>query len=40
MRDSKTGKYTSLTAIIRAENAGEIISYYKRASKIEGVKML
>jgi putative lipoic acid-binding regulatory protein len=40
MRDSKNKKYVSLTAVIRAESAQQVIEYYRKASKIEGLTML
>jgi putative lipoic acid-binding regulatory protein len=36
-KPSKTGKYTSLTILVKMESANEIISKYKTVSKIEGV---
>ncbi|MFT4072362.1 MAG: DUF493 domain-containing protein [Dysgonamonadaceae bacterium] len=39
-RDSKTGKYTSLTIILAAKSADEIIEYYKEVATIPGVVML
>lgn len=37
---SKNGKYTSITVVIYAIDADQIIHYYKEVSKIEGVMML
>jgi len=36
-KPSKTGKYTSLTILVKMESADEIIKKYKAVSKIEGV---
>jgi putative lipoic acid-binding regulatory protein len=36
-KPSKTGKYTSLTILVKMESADEIIVKYKEVSKIEGV---
>ncbi len=36
-KPSKTGKYTSLTILVKMESADEIIIKYKTVSKIEGV---
>jgi putative lipoic acid-binding regulatory protein len=40
MRDSKNGKYVSLTAVIYAQSVTQVIDYYRKAAKIEGVTML
>lgn len=39
-RDSKNGKYTSLTVTIEAESADAIINYYQEVASIKGVVML
>lgn len=36
-RDSKNGKYTSLTIKVRVKNADEVVDYYQRASVIKGL---
>jgi len=36
-KESKTGKYTSLTILVKMESANEIIAKYKAVTKIEGV---
>src|SRR5690606_4642862 len=40
MKESKTGKYTSITVVIYALDADQVIYYYKSASSIEDVMML
>lgn len=39
-RESKNGKYTSITAVIYALDADQVIHYYKKAGEIEGIIML
>lgn len=39
-KDSKTGKYTSITVNVNVKDADEVISFYKEVSKIQGVIML
>jgi putative lipoic acid-binding regulatory protein len=39
-KESKGGKYTSVTAVIFAINADTIIKYYKEAAAIDGIMML
>ncbi len=36
-KPSKTGKYTSLTILVRMKTADDIIAKYKKVSKVEGV---
>lgn len=36
-RKSRSGKYVSVSIHLKASNADEIISYYKKAEKIEGI---
>jgi len=36
-KPSKTGKYTSLTIVVKMDSPDEIILKYKEASKVEGV---
>ena len=36
-KDSKTGKFTSVTVTIKAESAEEIITLYQKAATIEGL---
>lgn len=36
-KSSKTGKYTSLTILVRMKSSNEIITIYKEVSKVEGV---
>lgn len=40
MKESKTGKYTSVTAVVYVLDADQVIHYYKEASAIEDVYML
>lgn len=40
MKESKTGKYTSVTAVVFVLDADQVIHYYKEASAIEDVYML
>ncbi|WP_027722648.1 DUF493 domain-containing protein [Maridesulfovibrio zosterae] len=36
-KDSKTGKYTSVTVNIMAESSDEIVTIYEKAATIEGL---
>jgi putative lipoic acid-binding regulatory protein len=36
-KQSKTGKYVSLSIVLQIESAEKIISYYKKAEKIKGI---
>jgi len=36
-RKSKTGKYISVSIVINIESSGDVISYYRKAEKIEGI---
>jgi len=36
-KKSKTGKYSSLSIVIKLKNSDEVISYYKKAEKIKGI---
>jgi len=36
-KNSKTGKFTSLSVLIQAANSEEIIAYYQKAEKIKGI---
>ncbi|CCO24520.1 DUF493 domain-containing protein [Maridesulfovibrio hydrothermalis] len=36
-KDSKTGKYTSVTVTITAKSSDEIITLYEKAATIEGI---
>lgn len=40
IKDSKTGKYNSLTVETFVNNADEVINYYKKVSSIDKVIML
>jgi len=40
MKESKTGKYTSVTVVIYVLDADQVIHYYKEAAAIEDVMML
>lgn len=40
MKESKTGKYTSVTAVVYVLDADQVIHYYQQASSIEDVYML
>ena len=40
MRESKNGKYTSVTVVIYVIDADQVIHFYKEVGKIEGVIML
>jgi hypothetical protein len=39
-KKSKTGKYESLTVVLKVKSSTEIISYYKKAEKIKGIVSL
>jgi len=36
-KPSKTGKYTSLTILVKMESADQVIKKYQEVSKVEGV---
>lgn len=36
-RDSKTGKYVSITIVLKLNSADEVIRYYKKVEKIKGI---
>ena len=36
-KKSKTGKYISVTIVLKLKNADEVISYYKKVEKIKGI---
>lgn len=36
-KKSKTGKYISLSIVLKIENADKVIEYYKKAEKIKGI---
>lgn len=36
-KKSKTGKYVSVSIILKLKNSDEVISYYKKAEKIKGI---
>ncbi len=36
-KNSKTGKYVSVTIVLKLNSADEIISYYKKVEKIKGI---
>lgn len=36
-KKSKTGKYISISIVIKLSSSKEVISYYKQAEKIEGI---
>jgi len=40
MKESKNGKYTSVTAVVYVIDSDQVIHYYKLASAIEDVMML
>ena len=40
MRESKNGKYTSVTVVVYVIDADQVIHFYKEVGKIEGVIML
>ena len=39
-RESKTGKYTSITLRVHVNSADEVITYYQEAAKIKGIVSL
>lgn len=40
MRDSKTGKYTSMTFKVPVSDADDVILYYRQATAIDGIVAL
>ena len=36
-KKSKNGKYISISIILKIKNADEVISYYRKVEKIEGI---
>jgi putative lipoic acid-binding regulatory protein len=36
-KKSKTGKYVSISIVLKVESSDEVISYYKKAGKIKGI---
>ena len=36
-KNSKTGKYVSITIVLKLNSADEIIGYYKKVEKIKGI---
>ena len=36
-KKSKTGKYISITIVLKLKNAEEVISYYQKVEKIKGI---
>lgn len=36
-KKSKTGKYISITIVLKLKNADEVIKYYKKVEKIKGI---
>jgi putative lipoic acid-binding regulatory protein len=36
-KKSKTGKYVSVSIILKLKTSDEVISYYKKAAKIKGI---
>ncbi|MDG1398025.1 MAG: DUF493 family protein [Polaribacter sp.] len=36
-KKSKTGKYISITIVLKLKNADEVISYYKKVENIKGI---
>jgi len=40
MKESKTGKYTSVTVVVYVIDADQVIHYYQAASSIQDVMML
>lgn len=36
-KKSKTGKYISVSIVIKLDSADEVIAYYRRAEKIKGI---
>lgn len=39
-RDSKNGKYTSITIKVPVSDANDVVIYYRQAAEIEGIVML
>lgn len=39
-KKSKTGKYISVSVVLKIENAARVILYYKKAGKIKGIVSL
>lgn len=40
MRDSKNGKFTSITIKVPVSDADDVVIYYRQAAAIEGIVML
>jgi putative lipoic acid-binding regulatory protein len=40
IKKSKTGKYESLSVVLKVQNSSEIIYYYRQAEKIKGIVSL
>lgn len=36
-KKSKTGKYNSISIVLKLKNAEEVISYYRKVEKIKGI---
>ena len=36
-KNSKTGKYVSISIVLKLKNAEEVISYYKKVENIKGI---
>ncbi|KGL63000.1 DUF493 family protein [Polaribacter sp. Hel1_85] len=36
-KKSKTGKYVSVSIVLKVESSDKVISYYKKAEKIKGI---
>lgn len=36
-KKSKTGKYISVSIVLKVDSSDEVISYYKKAEKIKGI---
>lgn len=36
-KNSKTGKYTSVSIVVNLDNANTVIDYYKKAENIKGI---
>lgn len=36
-KKSKTGKYVSVSVLLKVQNADEVITYYKKAEAIKGI---
>ncbi len=36
-KDSKTGKYVSITIVLKLNSADEVISYYQKVEEIKGI---